>query len=84
MIPEPTPPTATTAIDSPGLISAARCTAPYAVNAAQPRMAASSSAIPGGNAASAAMGTTAYSARPAIEYMASGVPSSRASRVVPS
>ena len=50
----------------------------------QPSTADSAKGSESGSANTSVAGTTAYSARPAIEYIATGVPSWRRSRVVPS
>ena len=52
--------------------------------AAHPRMAAGTMSMVSGKGATAVEGTTAYSARPPMEYMATGSPSGVARRVVPS
>lgn len=80
----PTPPTATTATDSPVRTSPTFRTAPYAVNSEHPRIAESARSSSSGSANTAVAGVTLYSARPPMEYMESGSPSARWSLVSPS
>jgi len=80
----PTPPTAITATVSPVRIPATLRTAPTAVKTLQPRIATSSSGSPSGTRNTSVSGTTEYSAMPAMEYIATGLPSGRNSRVSPS
>ena len=80
----PTPPQPMTATVSPGRTSAACLTAPYAVNTLQPMMAASPYEALLGRGNTELAGTTQCVASPLMEYMATGLPSSLNSRVVPS
>ena len=81
---DPTPPAPTTATVSAARSAAWCFTAPYAVMIAQPRMQASSSGSASGTRKTSVAGTTQYSARPPMLYMARTVPSARRRRLSPS